>query len=525
MNNATRCLMFAMCTLLGCASFDNLPSQSYLELGGELWDAEGVVARADGLYVRLPYAGGLVRLDPNAKQNNTTSVRIGKGKVTRLSAAPDGETLVAFVERYRCDDDGSYEATTIDDCYNDLLVETEIDVIRDGDIIGEIAIDGPFNQIAYAADGRFGIAYLDFSDDSLNLTGVVNLNSIIAIDLVEGNATPISVGFAADRVLFVEDPDLGATKAVVLSRNSVALIDLLADVPKREVTFPLTLDPDASVIPIGVDLTPDGRYALISVQDSSDLYTLDLESQSINIVELSSAPAAMSVDADAERTVLVFDKRSKVDVLDHAFFDIETFNLDEAMDQIAAGNGYAVLWNNNEKHDVYRLDLNTAELVEYRLQNPAIDLEIAPGGEFAVALTRPENGFGRGVEGIYDASPGMEILDLRDDNTQPFLLEGQGLGVAFSASDTELHALVLQEGQDYLYQLDLYTGVAIEIGLSKPPVSIGSMDDGTFYITHASGLGLVSFLDPLTGEVTEIGGFGAINLNQPIELLGNGGKS
>jgi hypothetical protein len=119
----------------------------------------------------------------------------------------------------------------------------------------------------------------------------------------------------------------------------------------------------------------------------------------------------------------------------------------------------------------------------------------------------------------------MEILDLRDDDTQPFLLEGQGLGVVFSQSDTELHALVLQQGQDYLYQLDLYTGVAVEIDLSQPPVAIGSMADGSFYITHTSGLGLVSFLDPVTGDVTEIGGFGAIDLYQPIELLGNGGKS
>ena len=525
MNNATRGLMLAIGVLMSCTNYDSLPSLSYMNLDADLWDAEGVVARTDGLYVRLPYAGGLIRLDPNAKQNDTTSVATGKGKVTRLSAAPDGETLVAFVERYRCEDASGSGPTTIDDCYGDLVVETEIDVIRDADVIGEIAIDGPFNKIAYAADGRFGIAYLDFTDESLNLTGVVNLNSVIAIDLIEGSATPISVGFAADRVLFVEDADLGATKAVVLSRNSVALIDLLQDIPQTEVTFPLTLDPDASVIPVGVDLTPDGRYALISVQDSSDLYTLDLESQSINIVELSSSPAAMSVDASAESTVLVFDKRSKVDVLDHAFFDIETFNLDEAMDQIEAGDGYAVLWNDNEKHDVYRLDLNSGELVEYRLQNPAVDLEVAPGGDFAVALTRAEDGFGSGVEGVYDASPGMEILDLRDDDTQPFLLEGQGLGVVFSQSDTELHALVLQQGQDYLYQLDLYTGVAVEIDLSQPPVAIGSMADGSFYITHTSGLGLVSFLDPVTGNVTEIGGFGAIDLYQPIELLGNGGKS
>jgi hypothetical protein len=82
-----------------------------------------------------------------------------------------------------------------------------------------------------------------------------------------------------------------------------------------------------------------------------------------------------------------------------------------------------------------------------------------------------------------------------------------------------------EEGEDKLRKIKEMTGVAVEIDLSQPPVAIGSMADGSFYITHTSGLGLVSFLDPVTGDVTEVGGFGAIDLYQPIELLGNGGKS
>jgi hypothetical protein len=492
-------------------------------IDGPLWDASQAVAREDGLYVTLPRSGGLVRLDPAGKGVGYRSIDIGEGRAVRLSGSPDGASLIAFIDRYRCDVGDDSAPVFQDECdEDDLVVETELNVIRDGNSVGSVAIDGPYNRLAYARNGRFGIAYLDFEDEDLKLTGVVNLNAVIAIDIEEGTATPISVGFAADHVLFVEDDELGATQAVVLSRNSVAVIDLLANPPQREVTFPLTLDPDVTVVPVGVELTPDGRYALISVEDSSDLYAIDLISQSINIVELSSSPADMIVDAKAERTVLVFDRRASVDVLEHEYFDIESYTLDEAMDSIVAGDGFSLLWSQSGAHDVYRLNLEDNSLVEYRLQNPAIEMALAPGEEFAVALTRAENGFNDGVEGVYDRSPGMEILDLRSDDTQPFLLEGNGLGIAFSSSETELHALVLQQGVEYLYQLDLYTGVALEIDLSSPPVAIGTMEDGSFYITHESALGLVSFLDPVTGKIQEVGGFGAHGLMDGIELIDNG---
>ena len=328
------------------------------------------------------------------------------------------------------------------------------------------------------------------------------------------------MGFAADKVLFTHDPASGtADRAVVLSQNSVAVIDLTGDVPSREVSFPLTLDPDSVVVPVGVELTPDGRYALISVQGSADLYALDLESRSINIVELSARPSDMAVNTLTDHTVLVFGNGSVVDVLDHDFFEVQSFTLDEPMTNIQDASDFSVLYNTAGGHDVYRLDLDTTDLVEYRLQNPAISLHMAPTEEYAIALTRAEGGFGSGVDDLYNRNPGMEIIDLRGDETQPYLLEGAGLGVAFSPQPAALHALVLQEDVDYLYQLDLYTGLAEEIELSGRPVSIGSMPDGTFYITHEETLGLVSFLDPSTGKVTEVAGFATLGLADPIELV------
>ena len=45
------------------------------------------------------------------------------------------------------------------------------------------------------------------------------------------------------------------------------------------------------------------------------------------------------------------------------------------------------------------------------------------------------------------------------------------------------------------------------------------MPDGTFYITHTSGAGLVSFLNPSSGELTEVGGFATLGIIDAIELI------
>ena len=309
----------------------------------------------------------------------------------------------------------------------------------------------------------------------------------------------------------------------------MAVIDLTESTPTKAVTFPLTLDADQTVDPVGVALTPDGRYALISVRGAGDLYVLDLDLRSVNMVSLSSNPSAMAVIDDADpfddifndRTVIVYENGKMVDILEHQYFDVESYTLDEPMSGVLAGNQMAVLYTDQGGHDAYLLDLETQDLLEYRLENPTVSMHLAPTEEFAIALTRAESGVNSGVDGLYDRNPGMEILDLTGDKakSRAYLLEGQGVGLAFSATETALHALVLQQGIRYLYKLDLYTGAEETLDLSAPPKHIGTMPDGEFFITHESGLGLISFYDPNTGTVREASGFGALGLDPDIALI------
>ncbi|MEM6929404.1 MAG: hypothetical protein AAF602_20865, partial [Myxococcota bacterium] len=401
---------------------------------------------------------------------------------------------------------------------DDLTIEPSIRLVRGTRAEAAQSVDGTYNAVEFSVEGSFGVAYIANFDD-ISLDGVVNLNGVAVLDLQEDSSEVVTVGFAPDRVLFNYDEQGATTDAVVLSRNAVARIDL-SQRPYAITKFPLTLDPDIIREPNGIDLTPDGRYALISTANEADLYVIDLVDESINIIDLESDPATLQVDDTADRTVLVYDDQAVVELMEHDFFTVDRIELDEPMNQVETGDGSALLWGNGQQHDLYRLDLQTRELVEYTLQNPAVSLHPAPTGEFAIALTRPEDGQGGdGVDALYDANPGMEVLDLDDDESVPFLLEGQGVGVEFVADETSLVALILQRDVDYLLSYDLYTGEREEITLSASPVSIGTLTDGSrFWITHQSELGLVSFYDPTTGRVTEVNGFAVEGLLDPIEL-------
>jgi len=512
--------LLSLLAVSGCGW--NLPDNNSFYTDA-LWDARDVAPVGDGVYVRLDAGGQLVRVRPDG----ASVVDLGVGSVERMAPTPDGQKLVSFVRYYRCEAPDPREVRGIDraeDCPGAYLdVRSEIAVVEDGDdgsvVATRIPIDAHYNAITFSEDSRWAIAWLDPSRGlDLEQTGVVDLTSVLVLDLAgsgEEAATPVSVGFGADRVLFTQD----ASRAIVLSKDAVASVDLTGDRPDRGTYYPLTLDADQAITPVGVQLTQDGQYALITAAGQDDLYALRLSRPAINLVSLSAAPSAMALVPDLnddtvidDKTVVVHGGAPYADVVDHDTFDVETFQLDEGMSRIAQAGRRSVLWSDLGRKDVYVLDHDSDELVEFRLENPAVDLQVTPGGAFAVALTRPEGGFSEDLQGLYDRSPVLEILEIGTDRgrtTSAKLLDGLGVGMAFDQTETRLDVLVLQQDQDYLYQLDLYTDRAQEIDITAPPLAIGTLPDGGFWITHDAGLGLVSFYDPSTGELAEVGGFAA----------------
>ncbi len=487
------------------------------EIDGLLWDTE-VVATTDGIYAALPHSGALVRIQDN---NTYKVIDLNGAEPVRMVTTPDGSKALIFARWPQCTNDNE-DIVDVSDCDEDELEwNAELVVVEDG-VAGEpINIPGHMNALAFTEDGSKAVAYLDYSEDTIiEISGIVDLSEVVIIDL-EGDQTQnaVSIGFSPDNILFNAD----GTKAVILSRSKVVLVDMVSfDVL---VEFPLVLDADQTVNPSGAVLTEDGTKVLVSVSGSSDMYVLNLEdgNYSIDMEELSGAPADLAVAKSTEQTLVVYGSLAQVDFVDNSSGDLQpaqTIDLDEPVSSVLMASDFAVLYNNagGDYYDVVKLDLDTTEDHELRVENPIHSMQMSESEQYAVAVLRPEDSWGGGLSQYADENWGLAVINLIDGEEEviSLVVESQPVGVEL-IEDTDAsttYALVLMDGVDSVLKIDLARPSAYtEVELEAPPVGIGALPDATgFYITHESALGLISFLNPANNEITTAHGFAVVEL-------------
>ncbi len=496
MNHRTL-LMLALLTT-GCGRYDIDPGHYTEEVG--LWDPQSALPTDAGLFVRLTRAGDVALLTPG---KDTVRVHLDDAEIDSIEAGAGGAVLARSTE-FVCDA-GATPSKYVADCPSDRLTQVgRADLIDASGSVARFDVGAWYGAFTFSADGHFAVAPIDANRPTAG-GGLVNLTSVLVIDEETKTSYEVSVGFAADRVIFRNDADGKAIGMLVLSRSEVADVDLTSQVAVLRATYPLTLDAGQTVTPIDVALTPDNHYALITIEGSGDLYVLDLESPSINIVALAGHPSALLVDPVSDRTYISYKASSRIDVLDHVRFDVETLDVDSATDHLVQGPGFVFAYSRSGALDGYRIDTTTFAVDRYRFTQPPTRVELAPDGTAAIALTATA-GVGR-----------LEVADLRqvdgkvDTDVKPFGLDGVGVGLTFASDADGSRALILQDGVDTLYSLSWPSLQVKAVDLPSPPAAIGTMPDGTFYITHQDALGLVTFLDD-ADNLVEVNGFGQLGM-------------
>ena len=150
--------MTPLVSLLACG-WGHLPNQDSINLDAALWDPRGAVPTVDGLYVPLPEAGALVLI---SRDGQTSRVDVGEGRVVRIDAAPDGQTILAFVERYTCtDEDAKRRVDTVEECEAEIEVTTELSLVRAGEVGSRQPISGAYNAVSFSRDGQHAVALID----------------------------------------------------------------------------------------------------------------------------------------------------------------------------------------------------------------------------------------------------------------------------------------------------------------------------------------------------------------------------
>ncbi len=478
-----------------------------------LWSPEQSASAADGLYVPLPASGELVRVTTDGE---VEPLSLAPWRIDRVEAAPGGETVLVRVIGERCEDDPAKRAPTEpQDCEGRLRTASELRVLSPS---GEEVFSLPpvFGDFVFSDDARWAAAVPDPERASQANTGIISLDTVLLIDLEAGTRVNVPVGFDTRSVQFLPGPDGAARGLVVLSASEVAIVDLEAPSPDVTTVYPLTLDADDEVTPLAVALTGTRSHALVTVSGATDLYTLDLINPSINLVALSGAPVDVLVDAEADRSLIVYGTRT-LDVVDHATFEVTSIPLEDTAARLVAGPGLAVALPavGSGDRDAYRIDLSDPTRVtvdEYRLGTPALRAWMAPDGRYLLA--------GGGSE----AAPTLQVLDLQEEDgkvetdVRVLSTEGPVNGLVWTDPEAGLAARLLMQGVDRLYTFDPAALVAEETKLPMAPETVGALPDGTTWIAHADPLGRISFLDA-DGTVTEVEGFARQGMYDGPQLL------
>jgi DNA-binding beta-propeller fold protein YncE len=513
---------------LGAGCGDDL---YYEDTGEALWSS-AIASANDGIYVRLPVAGELIRIGlSDGALSGVSLVDLNGVKPDRLIASPDGSKVLVFGSWMECKDD-SEDIIFVDECdYLDRIENSVLSIVSDGSLTNEVSIPSHLNTVSFSNDGEIAVAYLDYqSEEDIAVEGFADLGEVAFIRLADGSKGSTSVGFSPSDILFSPDG-----QAVVMSRSQVVAVDLATF--EKTLEAPLTLDADQAINPSDAELAFDADSGLLTllltVQGSSDLYMLDMQSKYWNIGDLGGIPSEIGVDNASSQSIFVFGNSSKVVILDHSDLStlnsasIEDVNLEEPANAVQMGDGFAILYNdyNDYVHDVYKLDLNTRELTEYVVGNPVSELHVTQSGRFAVSIDRPEYASGSGIDYYQDSRWGLSIMDLSGDDVVSLVAEAKPVGLALVEDAENSYALALLENSDTLLQVDLNNPTsAVEVALAAPPVEIAAMPDGNFAISHNQGLGMVSILNPNTLELQTVSNFAAINLFEQQELPRRNGE-
>lgn len=497
--------LLLLAPLAACDPFDRWPNSDAWTYDDALWDP-AVAATNDGsLYVRLPAQGELVRVK---EDGSFSTVDLDGAEAQSMVVTPDGERVLVLARWPRCNNDDE-EIETVEDCPSeDLEWRHELEIVEGGQRARAVEVPPHLDTFSFAPGGSTAVAWLSGDPYDVEIDGVADLTEIVFIDLATGDTTGLSIGFRPTDLLFSED----GTRLVVLSNFQVTVVDVEAR--EELVTYELATDIDANVVPKDAVLTSDGDWILLTLEGREELFELNMSTFFIDIEDLPAEPYDLvsAADSTGDLTLLVYSSLAQVDVLDHESYQLreEPIELDEAVRNGLAIDGGAIFYNVGDGHSAYLWDAATNEVDEVALENPLIDLELTTSGRYAVGLLQPE---GWGASEFQDYLFGLGVIDLAERQAASLVFEAEPVGLALVDREGADYALALLDGVEDVYQIDLSDpSKALPIELPAPPIGIGALPDGRFYITHSRALGLISYFDPANGALKTVGGFVTPNL-------------
>ena len=498
------------------------------QLPGDTWAPADAVAVADGLLAPLPAIRGLLwakadgttaqidlgtdvvygLLDPRS-DNDAVSDGVAydtwwEGDVettaipaVRLQPLPDGAGVLARTTHLTCDEvlrkrDGWADCPSVSRSATHEIVR-----LVGGAVQGRWELPLWYGEPVLSADGRWAVAFVD--PNAPVSGGLVSLDRAVLIDLQAGTSRLLAAGTDAATATFAPGETGALTTLLLLAPGEIRVFDLASESNDPTVTFPLTLGAESSAVPTQAVLTPDAAYALVTLTNSADLYVLDLQNRSINIVGLRAIPSQLWTDVEGDRTWIAYGSDT-VDRLDHARFELSPLAMPHRVSAFLPADEGLLAWRPGYADAVSHVDPATSRVQSFDLDATTTRLVVSPDATLALAI----------ADSAIRAR--VDVLSLRpdgegnlDEDGIPFALDAALLDARFTSDASGSDLWVAQVGQRSLYVLDGTSLEVAEVTLDDAPLALLPRGDDAMVTTHEAWDGMISWIGADGTVVTSTG--------------------
>ncbi len=410
-----------------------------------------------------------------------TSIPVGL-MPTIVDVTPDNKTAVVF-------NSGDYSVSLID-------ITT--------DAVTTLPVDTYDNSMVMSPSGNAAITYFNPSQfSSLAANPTRNFNEICIVNITGSTSTLVNVGYLPYTILFTPD----GSKAIAVTTSMISVIDLNNNytIARYQLVNPL----NQQIVPASLKLTPDGRFALAVIQNSSDVVIQDIINGNQTVLALGPTVTDIGLTTDGSHAIAVNEGNGSLSYITLSTFSVTTqyTGLDINHIAISQDGSNAMLYTNSPTTTtsageiVYVLSFTDGSIQSYPVIKGVNSVIMAPfttttGVSSAIIVHNGPGGSSSDpVKQFFYNHYAITMFNMTTGVSTPVALVSAP--TMFAISNDGVYGYAMMPDTDGIAILDLATQLSTGVYVPSTPTYVGVMPGTqTAYIGETYPLGRLSFIEP-----------------------------
>ncbi len=392
--------------------------------------------------------------------------------------------------------------------------------------VRRVPVRANFNQLVLSRNAAWSAVFHDRAavrPGDPAPTGLQSFNEVSFVHLETGRHVPLAVGYNPRSVQFTND----GTTAVVVTDEFLAVIDLTETNPRPRM---IQVAEDLLDAPLAeeVVLSNSGDWAFVRQFGANTLAVVDLGSEELTRVPVGANPTDLDLTPDGRHAVVVsrddrqlwvFDTQNPLTVAPEILGLPGEDPLGSVIIDPSGKQG--ILYTTASPVARYASwDLASGEIVLRSLVKPVKGVAVTPTGTSLMVFHTLTDAPDVDPDSPFRSRWALTLIDLEDHRANPLRLPAEPIGFANDSAGTR--GYFIMKNQPTLAVLDYYSLLHEEIRLRSTPVFVGVLPDldpddndtPRAWASQEHTLGRISLYDADDGSLETITGF---ELNSQIE--------